>query len=129
MLVYAWSSVAFGLRFSNLTHGGIFTGGPYALTKHPAYISTNVCWWLSAMPFVTANGWEFAVKGCLLLGAVNAIYLVRARTEERHLSQDPVYVAYAEWIREHGDLIRLAGAASRRPALRARPAIDGAGSR
>jgi hypothetical protein len=28
MFVYAWSSVAFGLRFSNLTHRGIITGGP-----------------------------------------------------------------------------------------------------
>jgi protein-S-isoprenylcysteine O-methyltransferase Ste14 len=117
MFFYAWSTVAFGLRFSNLTHRGIITGGPYALTKHPAYISKNLFWWLSAMPFVTSNGWEFAVKGCLLLGIVNAIYFVRARTEERHLSQDPVYVAYAAWIREHGALARLAGSASRRPAL------------
>ena len=117
---YAWSSVAFGLRFSNLTHRGIITDGPYALTKHPAYISKNLFWWLSAMPFVTSNGWEFAIKGCLLLGVVNAIYLVRARTEERHLSQDLVYVAYAAWIREHGAIARLAAAASRHPALQAR---------
>jgi protein-S-isoprenylcysteine O-methyltransferase Ste14 len=105
MFVYAWSSVAFGLRFSNLTHRGIITGGPYALTKHPAYISKNLFWWLSAMPFVTSNGWEFAVKGCLLLGCERDLF-VRARTEERHLSQDPVYVAYAGWIREHGAIAR-----------------------
>jgi protein-S-isoprenylcysteine O-methyltransferase Ste14 len=120
MFFYAWSSVAFGLRFSNLTHRGIITSGPYALTKHPAYISKNLFWWLSAMPFVTSNGWEFAVKGCLLLAVVNAIYFVRARTEERHLSHDPVYVAYAEWIGEQGGIARLAGSVSRRPALPAR---------
>ena len=112
---YAWSTVAFGLRFSNLTHRGIITNGPYALTKHPAYISKNIFWWMSAMPFLASNGWDFAVKGCLLLGIVNLIYLVRSRTEERHLSQDPVYLAYAEWIREHGVIGRLASGASRRP--------------
>ena len=106
---YSWSTAAFGLRFSNLTHRGIITGGPYALTKHPAYISKNIFWWLSAMPFLSSNGWEFAAKGCLLLGLVNAIYFVRARTEERHLSQDPAYAAYARWIGEHGVFGRLTG--------------------
>jgi hypothetical protein len=66
------------------------------------------------MPFLSSNGWEFAVKGCLLLGIVNAIYFVRARTEERHLSQDPVYAAYARWIAEHGLLGRLTGRSRRR---------------
>ncbi|MFW6077121.1 MAG: methyltransferase family protein [Hyphomicrobiales bacterium] len=112
---YAWSTVAFGLRFSNLTHRGIITGGPYALTKHPAYVSKNIFWWLSAMPFVAGNGWEFAVKACLLLGLVNLIYLVRARTEERHLASDPVYAAYAAWIRENGVVARLTSSAARRP--------------
>jgi protein-S-isoprenylcysteine O-methyltransferase Ste14 len=119
IFVYSWSTVAFGLRFSNLTHRGIITNGPYALSKHPAYISKNLFWWLSAMPFVTSNGWEFAVKGCVLLAMVNAIYFVRARTEERHLSQDPVYAAYAEWIRVHGVIGWLSSSAGRRPALRA----------
>jgi protein-S-isoprenylcysteine O-methyltransferase Ste14 len=111
---YSWSTAAFGLRFSNLTHRGIITGGPYALTKHPAYIAKNIFWWLSAMPFLSSNGWEFAVKGCLLLGVVNAIYFVRARTEERHLAQEPVYAAYARWIAEHGVLGRLTGRSGRR---------------
>lgn len=111
---YAWSTAAFGLRFSNLTHRGIITGGPYGLTKHPAYIAKNIFWWLSAMPFLSGNGWEFAVKGCLLLGLVNAIYFIRARTEERHLAQDPVYAAYAEWIAEHGAFGRLMGRSRRR---------------
>jgi protein-S-isoprenylcysteine O-methyltransferase Ste14 len=118
IFVYSWATVAFGLRFSNLTHRGIITNGPYALTKHPAYICKNIFWWMSAMPFLSANGWQFAVKGCLLLGLVNMVYFLRARTEERHLSEDPVYVAYAEWIREHGLIARLTRG-SRHPALRA----------
>ena len=39
--IYAWATMAFGLRFSNLTHRGILTHGPYAFTKHPAYMSKN----------------------------------------------------------------------------------------
>jgi protein-S-isoprenylcysteine O-methyltransferase Ste14 len=117
VFIYSWSTVAFGLRFSNLTHRGIITDGPYALTKHPAYICKNLFWWMSAMPFLATNGWQFAIKGCLLLGLVNMIYFLRARTEERHLMEDPVYVAYADWIREHGLIARLTSG-SRSPALR-----------
>ena len=45
-----------------------------------------------------------ALRGCLMLGLVNYIYYLRARTEERHLSRDPTYVAYALWMNEHGIL-------------------------
>jgi hypothetical protein len=54
--VYAWATVAFGLRFSNLTHRGILTHGPYRWTKHPAYLSKNLFWWLSALPLLTVTG-------------------------------------------------------------------------
>ncbi len=40
--IYAWSTVAFGIRFSNLTHRGILTHGPYAVSRHPAYLSKNI---------------------------------------------------------------------------------------
>jgi len=53
---YAWATVAFGLRFSNLTHRGILTHGPYAWSKHPAYLSKNVFWWLSTLPFLATTG-------------------------------------------------------------------------
>jgi hypothetical protein len=43
-----------------------------------------------------------ALRNCCLLGLVNLVYYVRARTEEQHLSRDPTYVAYALWINEHG---------------------------
>lgn len=33
--MYSLSTVAFGLRFSNLTYRGIITGGPYRFSKHP----------------------------------------------------------------------------------------------
>jgi protein-S-isoprenylcysteine O-methyltransferase Ste14 len=34
-VIWVWATVAFGLRWSNLTHRGIITDGPYRWTKHP----------------------------------------------------------------------------------------------
>jgi protein-S-isoprenylcysteine O-methyltransferase Ste14 len=101
--IYSLATVAFGLRFSNLTHRGILTNGPYRWTKHPAYVTKNLSWWLTALPFVAfdGNAWG-AVKRCLMLLVVNFIYFMRAKTEERHLSRDPTYVAYALWMNENG---------------------------
>jgi hypothetical protein len=107
LTIYTLSTVAFGLRFSNLTHRGIITGGPYRFTKHPAYLSKNLSWWLISVPFVSGQGPAVAFRHCCLLLLLNLVYFIRARTEERHLSWDPAYVAYAEWIDRHGALRRL----------------------
>ncbi len=105
---YAWATVAFGLRFSNLTHRGILTHGPYRFTKHPAYVSKNLFWWLAALPMLTTSGqWSDAVRNCALLAVISGVYTWRARTEERHLSADPAYRAYAEWMARSGPLARL----------------------
>jgi protein-S-isoprenylcysteine O-methyltransferase Ste14 len=102
--VYLLATFAFGVRFSNLTNRGILTNGPYRYTKHPAYIAKNLSWWLITLPFIPHHGWASALKSTLALGGVGAIYFLRARTEERHLSKDPAYVAYALWMNEHGVL-------------------------
>jgi protein-S-isoprenylcysteine O-methyltransferase Ste14 len=102
--IYVLATIAFGVRFSNLTHRGILTNGPYRYTKHPAYVSKNISWWMASIPFVPHGGWEDAVRHCLLLGCINTIYFLRARTEESHLSRDPTYVAYALWMNDHGAL-------------------------
>lgn len=91
---FTLSTVVFGTRFSNLTHRGILTHGPYALTKHPAYVSKNIAWWMTNLPFWAA-GWEAGVQATTFLLISNLVYFWRARTEERHLSADPAYVAYA----------------------------------
>jgi protein-S-isoprenylcysteine O-methyltransferase Ste14 len=100
--VYVWATIAFGARFSNLTHRGIITNGPYRYTKHPAYLAKNLSWWLISTPFMITGGVEATLRRCLLLGLLNLIYYLRAKTEERHLSLDPVYQRYAEWIDAHG---------------------------
>lgn len=105
--IYAWATISFGLRFSNLTHRGIVTCGPYRFSKHPAYICKNLSWWLIAIPFVPVLDIKTAVLSCCSLLLVNIFYYIRAKTEERHLLIDPKYQEYAEWISEHGIFARL----------------------
>ncbi len=108
LLLYMLSHTAFGIRFSNLTHRGIITNGLYRYSKHPAYVAKNTLWWMVAVPFVVNHGVVDAVRDCLLLGVVNLIYYARARTEERHLSWDPVYVQYALAMNERSVFAALA---------------------
>lgn len=105
--VYAWSTMAFGIRFSNLTHRGILTHGPYALSRHPAYLSKNLFWWISTIPILSTGTIADAARATILLGCVSGIYYWRARTEERHLSADPAYVAYSEWMGRNGPVPRF----------------------
>lgn len=102
--IYAWATVVFGIRFSNLTYRGVLTNGPYRFTRHPAYLSKNLFWWASVLPFmVTAEGWIEPLRNCIFLLAVNAIYYWRARTEEAHLlAEDPKYREYHAWMEHRG---------------------------
>lgn len=100
--VYVLATVAFGVRFSNLTHRGILTNGPYRFTKHPAYVSKNLSWWMLSIPFIPRESVSVSIKHCIALLLVNFMYYMRAKTEERHLSLDPTYVAYSAWMDEHG---------------------------
>jgi len=116
LFIYAWSTVCFGLRFSNLTHRGIITSGPYRWMKHPAYVSKNVSWWLISVPFLDQASYAEAIRYSILLLLVNGIYLLRAMTEERHLSWDRDYVAYKDFIRREGLWARILNLFGRRPA-------------
>ncbi len=109
-LIYMLASVGFGLRFSNLTNRGIITNGVYAWCKHPAYVSKNLSWWLIAVPFILHDKATYLtiVRDCAALLALNGIYYLRARTEERHLSADPTYVAYALAMNERSVFAPLA---------------------
>ena len=102
--IYAWATVAFGIRFSNLTYRGVLTNGPYRYTRHPAYLSKNLFWWCSVLPFLVTSGSAMdAVRNSAFLLVVNAIYYWRARTEEAHLlAEDPKYREYYDWMEENG---------------------------
>lgn len=105
--VYTWATVAFGIRFSNLTCRGVITSGPYRYLKHPAYWSKNLSWWLVSIPFISFEGTKIAILHCMILGFVNCIYWLRAKTEEKHMMSDPDYVAYASWVDRHGLWARI----------------------
>nr|WP_165388355.1 isoprenylcysteine carboxylmethyltransferase family protein [Sphingomonas populi] len=107
--IYAWATVAFGLRFSNLTHRGILTHGPYRFTRHPAYLSKNLFWFISTLPFLTTGNWVDAVRATGLMAVTAGVYYWRAKTEERHLGMDPDYRAYSEWMARNGAVPRFFG--------------------
>jgi len=102
--VYAWATVAFGIRFSNLTYRGVLTNGPYRFTRHPAYVSKNLFWWCSVMPFFVMNDSTIeGIRNTFFLAVVSGIYYWRARTEEKHLlSEDPKYREYYDWMEQNG---------------------------
>jgi protein-S-isoprenylcysteine O-methyltransferase Ste14 len=106
--VYAWATVAFGMRFSNLTNRGILTHGPYAWSKHPAYLSKNLFWWFAVLPFLATTGSLVdAVRNTVILALVSGVYYWRAKTEEKHLSADPAYREYAAWMDRRGPVPRF----------------------
>ena len=91
--IYVWATVAFGLRFSNLTHRGIIARGPYAWIRHPAYATKNLAWWTESINNF-GSPWQFAyIFGC------NLLYVTRALTEERHLSLFADYREYAKKVK------------------------------
>lgn len=90
--IYVAATVAFGPRFSNLTNRGIITRGPYRFVRHPAYAAKCFAWWLEHLPTLTP-------KTAFFLCGLNAVYALRAWTEERHLSADPAYRAYKAKVR------------------------------
>ena len=110
--MYAWATVVFGLRFSNLTYRGVITHGPYRFTRHPAFLSKNLCWWSAALPFLVTNGGLLeAVRNVVGLALVSGIYYWRARTEEAHLlREDAKYREYHAWMSRNGPLTVAIGA-------------------
>ena len=104
--IYAWATVAFGLRFSNLTYRGVLTNGPYAWTRHPAYLAKNTFWWLMTLPFlVTTHSPVDAVRDTAALALLGGVYYWRARTEEAHLlAADAKYRDYHAWMGQYGPI-------------------------
>ncbi len=98
MSIYCWSTVVFGLRFSNLTNRGIITSGPYALVRHPAYASKNLSWWLALIGFMVATG-KLMFLAIVVLVVINVTYYLRAVTEESHLLREDHYKEYCKRVK------------------------------
>lgn len=102
-IVYWLATFEFGMTFSNLSYRRLIDKGVYRYTKHPAYISKNLYWWLYTLPFmgvafISIEWW----KNILGLIFVSLIYYGRAKSEERHLMKFAEYRAYSYKIKKRG---------------------------
>jgi protein-S-isoprenylcysteine O-methyltransferase Ste14 len=89
--IFAWASVALGAKASNLTNRGIVSSGPYRYVRHPAYASKLLVFYIQGI---------FLGQYFLgLLFGFTIIYMLRAWTEERHLSLDPDYIEYKKLVK------------------------------
>lgn len=102
LVIYVWATVAFGARFSNLTHRGIIRHGPYRFVRHPAYLAKNCAWWLIFLPGFMDSGLTDGLARAVMLACLSAIYWMRATAEERMLSQDPAYRDYCAEVDRRG---------------------------
>lgn len=93
MLVY--SDLSLGPSGANITFKRLQSRGPYGIVRHPATVCKLSFWWLQSacyggfwtLPWVAGQlGWS-------------TIYILRALTEERHLSHFPEYRAYKDRVR------------------------------
>jgi len=88
--IFTWASVNLGFKASNLTNRGIVNHGAYRYCRHPAYTAKILVWMVEAI-----------FLGKFFIGlfiAFLVIYLLRAITEERHLSNDPDYLKYKKQV-------------------------------
>eukprot|EP00457_Paulinella_chromatophora_P006416 gb/GEZN01006434.1/.p1 GENE.gb/GEZN01006434.1/~~gb/GEZN01006434.1/.p1 ORF type:complete len:514 (-),score=33.54 gb/GEZN01006434.1/:124-1542(-) len=105
-IVFAWCTVGYGLRYSNLSYRGVvLCTGPYWFCKHPAYVSKLAAFALISVPWVDLRGSEGAgrqIRNILTWMSMAGIYCARAWTEERHLTHasGTVYTSYAKTMPE-----------------------------
>lgn len=95
MMFEGFTTLNFGLRFSNLTYRGLISSGLFRFTKHPQYVSKMMNRFFVMVPFMSAFGLVGAFENVAAFTVLCLIYYLRARTEENHLSIYPEYVQYA----------------------------------
>ncbi len=108
MCTEAFTTMTFGIRFSNLTYRGLMSTGLFRYTKHPQYVSKLANRFLVFVPFLSLNGAGGVAWSLCLFGLLCLIYYIRARTEENHLSIHDDYVRYAELMNERSVFSPLA---------------------
>ena len=93
MTLFTCTTFNLGIHFSNLCHRGLVTTGFYGIVRHPAYT-------FKLMAFGTLCVAGANPARILPLLVWTAIYVLRALTEERHLSAvDPAYSEYCARVR------------------------------
>jgi len=95
LVVHIYADVSLGPSVANITLKKLQTRGLYGVIRHPGTNSKLLLWWIQAVFY--AEFW----KGGYLLGHLgwNGIYILRALTEERHLSRHEEYMEYRKNVR------------------------------
>lgn len=99
-LIHLWGEAIVGIRAANISSRGIITTGPFALTRHPIYVSKCFQWAFLYFPVLNAIGVLDMVQSGILFLLVCAIYLGRSISEEKLLATDEKYVRYALYMDE-----------------------------
>jgi len=90
-----FSDLSLGPSGVNITLKKLQTRGPYSIIRHPATVCKITLWWMQSLFYI--QFWNLEI----ILGQLmwNVLYILRALTEERHLSHYPEYRAYKEKVR------------------------------
>ncbi len=92
---HIYADVSLGPSVANITLKKLQTRGLYGIIRHPGTTFKLLLWWIQSVFYG-----EFWKVGYLLGHlAWNVIYVLRALTEERHLSQHEEYREYKKKVR------------------------------
>ena len=96
LLALIYSDVSLGPSGVNITLKRLQTRGPYGIIRHPGTVCKLSLWWLQ-----TAFYAQFWASPQLIIGhlAWNVLYILRAYTEERHLSKHEEYREYMKRVK------------------------------
>jgi hypothetical protein len=92
-ILYASDMLVWGARFSNLAFRGLIADGPFALVRHPAYLTKCIYFWLVALPLF-APDLAGAMQQAAQLTFISLLYWVRSRLEDKHLRLHEEYRIY-----------------------------------
>lgn len=95
---HLWAEATMGIRSANLSSRGVITTGPFAITKHPVYVSKCVQWAFIYLPILNAIGFLSALRSGILFFFVCVIFAARSLAEEKLLATDEKYVQYALYM-------------------------------
>lgn len=100
-LIHYWGEAICCMRSAHLSSRGIITNGPFRLCKHPVYVAKCLAWSITYLPFINSTSLHTNVIMTVGFLGFCSVYVLRGWIEERLLSTDPTYVAYAMWMEEH----------------------------
>jgi protein-S-isoprenylcysteine O-methyltransferase Ste14 len=95
LTAHIYADVSLGPSIANITYKKLQTRGLYGIIRHPGTIFKLLLWWVQAGLY--KEFWRIDyIYGHLMW---NAIYILRALTEERHLSKFKDYREYKEKVK------------------------------